>query len=181
MNRVKLLVVFAIAAAALCAATVGSFSLGVSPPQVVSADVSSKIERTVTVDHVMDGDTICLEGGEKVRLVGVDAEETKLNAHARSWHPELQSMNSAQYQQTEYYQRALAAKDHVMQLCPSGTQIGLDVDDLTQEDKYSRTLAVVYVEENDEWTNLNAELLRMGLVVVLYIPPSEFNPYAWAS
>jgi len=180
MNRVKLLIIAAVIAA-LCFSAVGYLSLDTQPQQVVSVNVSSKIERTVTVDHVIDGDTICLEGGEKVRLVGVDAEETKLNAHARSWHPELQSMNSTQYQQTEYYQKAMAAKNYVTQLCPSGTQIGLDVDDLTLEDKYSRTLAIVYVKENDDWMSLNAELLHMGLVVVLYIPPSEFNPYTWAS
>jgi micrococcal nuclease len=179
MDR-KLLVIAAVIAT-LCFSSVGYLSLGAQPQQVVSANVSSKIERTVTVDHVIDGDTICLEGGEKVRLVGADAEETKLNAHARSWHPELQSMNSTQYQQTEYYQKAIAAKDYVTQLCPSGTQVGLDVDDLSPDDKYSRTLAIVYVKENDGWMNLNAELLRRGLVVVLYIPPSEFNPYAWAS
>jgi micrococcal nuclease len=176
----RLLAVLAVAA--ICTSTVGLLWLSTgSPEQTGLAQTSEKIERTAVVDHVIDGDTICLEGGEKVRLVGVDAEETKLNAHARSWHPELQSMNSAQYQQTEYYQKAMAAKDYVTQLCPSGTQIGLDVDDLTLEDKYSRTLSIVYVKENGDWMNLNAELLHMGLVVVLYIPPSEFNPYAWAS
>ena len=35
--------------------------------------------------------------------------------------------------------------------------------------------AVVYVDS----VNLNRELLRRGYAEVMYIPPSEFNPYGW--
>jgi endonuclease YncB( thermonuclease family) len=40
---------------------------------------------------------------------------------------------------------------------------------------YGRTLAVVYVAN----INLNQELLKRGYAEVMYIPPSEFNPYSW--
>jgi len=40
-----------------------------------------------------------------------------------------------------------------------------------------RTLAIVYVNVDGSWVSLNMELLRKGYAEVLYIPPSEFNPY----
>jgi micrococcal nuclease len=112
------------------------------------------------VSYVVDGDTIHLEGDEKVRMVGVNT-------------PELHSNNS------DERRRAYEAKEFVENLCPTGTTIGLDVDDLEREDKYGRTLAVVYVNIDGSWVNLNMELLRRGYAEVLYIPPSEFNPYKW--
>jgi len=119
-----------------------------------------RIERTATVSYVVDGDTIDLEGDEKVRLVCVDT-------------PELHSDNP------DEVRRAYEAKGFVENLCPAGTTIGLDVDDLEREDKYGRTLAIVYVNIDGSWVNLNVELLRRGYAEVLYIPPSEFNPYNW--
>ena len=38
-----------------------------------------------------------------------------------------------------------------------------------------KILAVVYIGD----TNINAELLKNGYAEVMYIPPSEFNPYSW--
>jgi micrococcal nuclease len=67
---------------------------------------------------------------------------------------------------------------HPDHLCRSG-EVGLDVDDLKPKDAHRRTLAVVYTEVDGSWVNLNVELLRRGYAVVLYIPPSEFNPYNW--
>ena len=118
------------------------------------------IERTATVSYVVDGDTIHLEGDEKVRMVGVNT-------------PELHSDDP------DEVRRAFEARGFVENLCPAGSTIGLDVDDLEREDKYGRTLAVVYVNIDGSWVNLNVELLRRGYAEVLYIPPSEFNPYNW--
>lgn len=118
------------------------------------------IERTAVVSRVIDGDTIELEGGEKVRLVGVNT-------------PELRSSDPVA--------RALAerAKEFVANLCPAGAEVGLNVDGLEPKDRYGRTLALVYVKVDNIWINLNAELIRSGLAEILYLPPSEFNPYKW--
>ncbi|MEM4187982.1 MAG: thermonuclease family protein [Candidatus Hadarchaeum sp.] len=118
------------------------------------------IERTAVVSRVIDGDTIELEGGEKVRLVGVDA-------------PELRSSDPAERELAE------RAKEFVGNLCPEGAEIGLNVDDLEPRDRYGRTLALVYVCIDDNWITLNVELLRYGFAEILYLPPSEFNPYRW--
>ncbi len=120
------------------------------------------IERTSTVLYVVDGDTICLEDEEKVRLSGINT-------------PELRSSDP------DNKRLANEAKEFVEGICTEGTEVGLDVDDLTPKDRYGRTLAIVYVKIDDVWTNLNYELLRSGFADILYIPPSEFNPYRWLS
>lgn len=114
------------------------------------------------MSYVVDGDTIRLEGGEKVRLVGVDT-------------PELLSSDP------DEKQRALEAKQFTENFCQAGENVGLDVDDLRPRDDYGRTLAIVYVEVDNFWVNLNAELLRRGYARIMFISPSEFNPHEWAS
>ncbi|MEM2907922.1 MAG: thermonuclease family protein [Candidatus Hadarchaeales archaeon] len=116
------------------------------------------IERLGTVERVLDGDTIVLSSGERVRFVGVNAPELRPTPQPG----------------------AIEAKEFVEGLCGPGSVVGLDVDDLRPRDKYGRTLAVVYVRVDNSWVNLNAELLRRGLAEVLHLSPSEFNPYRWA-
>ncbi|NYB51139.1 MAG: thermonuclease family protein [Methanobacteriaceae archaeon] len=98
---------------------------------------------------VVDGDTIDVEGVGRIRFVGVNTPER----------------GESGYQ---------TAKDYVTSMC-LGKTVGLDIDDKKNKDKYSRTLAVVYVDG----VNLNQELLKKGYAEVMYIPPSEFSPYSW--
>jgi len=98
---------------------------------------------------VVDGDTIDVEGVGRVRFVGVNTPER----------------GQSGYQ---------TAKDYVTSIC-LGKTVGLDIDNAKNKDKYDRTLAVVYVNG----VNLNQELLKKGYAEVMYIPPSEFNPYSW--
>ena len=56
------------------------------------------------------------------------------------------------------------------------------MDDKKQYDRYYRILAVVYVNVNGTWINLNAELLKRRDTLktkIMYMPPSEFNPHDW--
>ncbi|OQD58785.1 putative nuclease [Methanobrevibacter arboriphilus JCM 13429 = DSM 1125] len=101
-------------------------------------------------DHVIDGDTIDVRGVGRIRLVGVNTPERG----------ELGYQN---------------ATDFVKSKC-LGKTIYLDIDDAKTKDKYGRILAIVYVEDIG---NLNNELLKKGYAKVLFIPPSEFNPYEW--
>jgi len=120
-----------------------------------SQSSSPRIERRGLVTQVIDGDTIVIDN-KRVRLVGIDTPEL---------HPTPEP-------------GAVEAKQFVERLC-LGKEVGLDVDDIRPKDKYGRTLAVVYIHVGGSWVNLNAELLRGGLAEVLYISPSEFNPYHW--
>lgn len=99
--------------------------------------------------YVVDGDTIDVNGVGRIRLVGVNTPER----------------GQPGYQE---------AKDFVKNLCLYKT-VYLDMDNEKHYDKYGRVLAVVYAGN----TNVNAELLKRGYAEVMYIPPSEFNPYSW--
>ena len=110
---------------------------------------NSRYEVTGLCYHVVDGDTIDVEGVGRVRLVGVNTPERG--------EPGYQS-----------------ATDFVKSMV-EGKVVGLDIDDAKHYDKYDRTLAVVYIDN----INLNQELLKRGYAEIMYIPPSEFNPYSW--
>ena len=99
---------------------------------------------------VVDGDTIYLANGRKVRLVGVNTPEKGVTG-------------------------CQASKRFVEKLCLN-KEVGINVDDRKYRDKYGRTLAVVLVDGR----NLNEMLLKEGLAEIMYIPPSEFYPYSWA-
>ncbi|MFZ2070748.1 MAG: lamin tail domain-containing protein [Halobacteriota archaeon] len=105
------------------------------------------------VKYVVDGDTVDvflgISGIQGIRLVGFNTPESG----------------------EEGYEEA---KEFVNVSC-LGEVVKIDVDDKEQYDPYYRILAVVYVND----TNLNEELLRAGYAEIMYIPPSEFNPYEW--
>ena len=97
------------------------------------------------VYKVFDGDTISIRGGEKVRLLGIDTPEIgePFSAEAKRFTRDL-----VQYQ-----------------------MVRLEFD-VRERDTYSRLLAFVYVETDDGWVMVNAELVRAGLAKLLFIPPN---------
>lgn len=106
-------------------------------------------EETAICTKVVDGDTIYLSNGDKIRLVGVNTPERGVQGYK-------------------------ASKKFVKKLCLN-KQVSVDIDDKKHSDKYGRTLGVVIVDNK----NVNEMLLKEGIAEVMYIPPSEFNPYSW--
>jgi len=90
---------------------------------------------------------------------------------------------------------AVEALELVENLIPSGTLVYLDLDDDQWQnpesqgpyrDKYGRFIAVVYAKVDEQWVNVNAEVLRWGLEAypdfdwlkyTYFI--SEFNAQEW--
>jgi micrococcal nuclease len=88
-----------------------------------------------TVAWVTDGDTLRLKGGERVRLLQIDAPEAGEECYAGSATAEL------------------------VRLTPRGTRVGLEPDPaLDLRDRYGRLLRYVLVGS----TNVNVELVRRG-------------------
>lgn len=115
------------------------------------SDTECHVEESAVCTQVVDGDTIYLDNGEKIRFVGVNTPERGVEGY-------------------------ITSKNFVQKLC-LGKEVGIDIDDSKHSDKYGRTLGVVIVDGK----NVNEMLLKEGLAEVMYIPPSEFYPYNWAN
>ena len=100
------------------------------------------------VSRVIDGDTLVLQGGERVRLLGINAPEMKRHGGAAE-------------------QGGLRAKKYLQQLL-SRQLVYLEYD-LERTDHYGRSLAYVFL---DNGLHLNAELLKNGMVTLSIHPPN---------
>ncbi len=118
-----------------------------------SNDKKENVSIHYRVTRVVDGDTFWASDGSpkdvKVRLIGLDAPETK----------------KSERKEVGYYGKE--AKDYLTTLL-SGEKVRL-VNDLDSLDRYGRTLAYVYLEDG---TFVNAELIKNGYAIVLTIPPN---------
>jgi len=108
---------------------------------------SAPPQDTFLVERVVDGDTIKLANGERVRYLGIDTPETK--------HP----TKPVQYFGPEAYQ----ANKKLVQ----GKIVRLEFDG-QKKDKYDRLLAYVYVDD----IFVNAWLVKNGFAKVLTYPPN---------
>ena len=112
---------------------------------------------TGTVVEVVDGDTLVLESGVKIRLLLVDAPEITLGHNDCYGH-----------------EAATFTSDLV-----NGQQVSLRYDEAGCTDRYGRSLAYVSVGG----VELNSELAKKGLACALYIAPAgtsrheEFEDY----
>ncbi len=127
-----------------------------SPPSskgtAQKAGPATKAEVTVTVTHVVDGDTIkispAINGTADVRLIGVDTPETKKpNCAPQPYGAEASAFTTAQLQ---------------------GHAVGLEFD-VEKTDRYDRLLAYVYPPEG---TMFNETLLREGYAQLATFPPN---------
>lgn len=139
----------AVAAGALVVAGLAGSSPGPPPsPGPAAGDLPAGLD--VTVERVVDGDTIVVSGGERVRLIGVDTPETKDPRRPVGCFGKQ-------------------ASDFTSSLLPAGARVRL-VGDVEQRDRYQRLLAYAY--RLPDGLFVNAELLRRGFAQVLTIPPN---------
>ena len=141
--------VLALAALALVLAACGR-TAGESAPTPAPATGSLPTGVDAVVRRVVDGDTVEVSGGERVRLIGVDTPETK----------DPKRPVGCFGQEASRFTTALL---------PPGTPVRL-VGDVEQRDRYNRLLAYVYRRADGLF--VNAELLRRGYAQLLTIPPN---------
>lgn len=116
---------------------------------------------TRQVRSAWDGDTLLLENGEKVRLIGVDTPEFSDDARNRD------NARRNKLSETTVTAFARKAKTFTGQLV-NGKRVRLEYD-FQRYDKYGRTLAYVYREEDGLF--VNAEIVRQGYgFPILYFP-----------
>ncbi len=121
------------------------------PPTILERQPSDLPDGVPTrVESVVDGDTIVVTGGERVRLIGVDTPETK------DPRKPVQCFG-------------VEASAFTASLLSPGTGVRL-VYDVERLDRFSRTLAYVYRE--DDGLFVNAVLLAEGYAQVATFPPN---------
>jgi len=102
------------------------------------------------VDYVHDGDTLFLDDGRKVRMLGIDTPE--IGANLACYGPE--------------------ATDLLRQMLPEGTMVWV-LSDIEPTDQYGRSLLFVYTEDG---TNVNIAMLEKGAAQVeMYSPNYLFR------
>lgn len=109
-------------------------------------------EGTYYVQKIVDGDTLELSGGKKVRYIGIDTPET-MKKVGESW-----------VFQPESY--GVAAKDFNRRSV-SGREVKLEFDE-DKKDKYGRLLAYIYIDGD----MLNERMVREGYALVYTFPPN---------
>jgi Micrococcal nuclease (thermonuclease) homologs len=122
---------------------------GVDQPDDSSATAATSLSvATATVAYVVDGDTVELVGGERVRLLGIDTPEygecyfTESTTFVRHW--------------------------------LAGATVRLEPD-VTNRDDYDRLLRHVFARATSTgmWTHVNYELVKRGYATTLPIPPDR--------
>lgn len=121
-------------------------STPVITPQVQTQQPVQRQTNTVLVTRVIDGDTIEIEGGQKVRYIGIDTPETvDPRKPVQCFGVEASNKN----------------KELV-----SGKRVRLEKD-VSETDKYGRLLRYVYVGD----TFVNLELVKQGYAYASSFPP----------
>ncbi len=102
----------------------------------------------VFVRRAVDGDTVVLSSGERLRYIGMDTPELHHPKKPVQW----------------YAREAMEFNRTVVE----GKPVRLEFD-VERYDKYRRLLAYVYLQDG---TFVNAELVRQGYAKILTIPPN---------
>ena len=117
--------------------------LAISLLLIIPLCACTSAPETATVTRVIDGDTIIIDTGQRVRYIGIDTPEV--------------------YPQPEAYgTEATQANRNLVE----GKKVRLE-QDVTETDKYGRLLRYVYTDD----TLINAELVRLGLAEAKAYPP----------
>lgn len=141
----RLLTVVLIVAAVIAVALAVQYVMPSAPAPVASAGIPTGATEAV-IEYVHDGDTLFLENGRKVRLLGVNTPEIGEDAEC-------------------YGDEATAL---LRQLLPEGTHVWV-LHDIEELDQYGRSLLFIYT---DDATNINLELLEQGAAEVEMYQPN---------
>ncbi len=128
----------------------------------VFASLGRKLDyNNIAVKRAVDGDTLLLENGERVRLIGIDTpechESQKLYRDAKRTMQDVHTIK----------QMGKTAAAFTRKLV-EGKKVRLEFD-VERRDKYNRLLAYVYLQDG---TFVNAEIVAGGYASLLTIAPN---------
>lgn len=151
-NKYKYIYVASLAITALLFGIVRSLPF----PKTASAK-----DEYLYVQRVVDGDTIKLSNGQRVRLIGVDTPELhyseKLLRDSRKTKKDIRTIQELGRRASEFTKK----------LCDN-KKVRLEFD-VERHDRYGRLLAYVYLEDG---TFVNAKIVEEGYGQIMTIPPN---------
>lgn len=116
----------------------------------------------ILVRRVIDGDTIELESGERVRLIGIDTpevhESNKLHKDSQRTGEDISTIQALGRRSWEFTKKLV-----------EGKRVNLEFD-VEKYDKYNRLLAYVYLKKDG--TFVNAEIIKQGYASLMTFPPN---------
>ncbi len=125
----------------------------------------------VLVSHVYSPDTIELESGEKIRLIGLRASDNLIKRKKTIEYDE--DGNVIEYEPDAEEVAVTPIEEEALRYTTSlllGKRVRLEFDNQKKSDQYDATFAYVYLIENNTFVNL--EILRQGFAFLQIIPPN---------
>jgi len=158
----KKLLVLAGLAVVLLARGCGNSQVDFSPAGKISLPFGKSCNyEDILVVRAVDGDTLKLENGERVRLIGIDTPETyesvKLYRDSQKSGQDIKTIQ-ALGKRASNFTRGLV----------EGKRVRLEFD-LEKRDRYKRLLAYVYLKDG---TFVNAEIIKQGYASLMTYPPN---------
>lgn len=119
----------------------------------------------VFISRVIDGDTLELANGPRVRLIGIDTPEMykskKLYRDARRSKQDLETIQELGRRSYVFTRKLVEGKVARLEF------------DVERKDKYGRALAYVFIKSDDsEEIFLNAEIIKQGYASLMTFPPN---------
>ncbi len=115
----------------------------------------------ILVERAVDGDTLKLENGQRVRLIGIDTpevhESAKLYRDSKKSGQDIQTIQALGRRAAKFTQDLVEDK-----------RVRLEFD-VEKQDKYKRLLAYVYLKDG---TFVNAEIVKQGYASLMTYPPN---------
>jgi micrococcal nuclease len=115
----------------------------------------------ILVTRAVDGDTLKLENGERVRLIGIDTpemhESSKLYKDSQRTNQDIRTIQ-------EMGRKAYLFTKNLVE----GERVRLEFD-VEKHDRYDRLLAYVFLKDG---TFVNAEIVRQGYASLMTYPPN---------
>jgi micrococcal nuclease len=133
----------------------------VSKGQANGAQALSGSYDAVLVERVVDGDTLKLANGERVRLIGIDTPEVheseKLYRDSRKSGQDIKIIQALGRRAAQFTKSLVEGKT---------VRLEFDVE---KRDKYKRLLAYVYLPDG---TFVNAQIIKEGYASLMTYPPN---------
>ncbi|MFH1457570.1 MAG: thermonuclease family protein [Candidatus Omnitrophota bacterium] len=115
----------------------------------------------VLVTRAVDGDTLQLETGERVRLIGIDTpemhESNKLYRDSERSQQDIEAIKAMGRESYGFTKKLV-----------EGKRVSLEFD-VEKQDIYKRMLAYVYLKDG---TFVNAEIVKQGYASLMTYPPN---------